>query len=140
MNFIKFIEQIPNITVAKRIASAYVADYRRLDFDEIKECLKKTEKQYTSFENISNKINEIKLDSNQTVRIIYPILLCDYLLNQDDFISPTKDTDSAILNYEKYIVDESNNFDDRKMSKDFALFKHMLDAAWAHNDDISVDD
>jgi len=26
MEFIKFVEQIPNITIAKRIASAYVAD------------------------------------------------------------------------------------------------------------------
>ena len=37
IDFIKFIEQIPNITIAKRVASAYVADYRRLELDEIKE-------------------------------------------------------------------------------------------------------
>ena len=41
MNFIKFVEQIPNITIAKRVASAYVADYRRLELDEIKEFLLK---------------------------------------------------------------------------------------------------
>ncbi|MEE1224715.1 MAG: SAP domain-containing protein [Clostridia bacterium] len=140
MDFIKFVEQIPNITIAKRVASAYVADYRRLELDEIKEFLKKTAKQYTAFENVSNRLDEIKLDSNRAVRIIAPILLRDYLLNQDDFISPTKDTDSAVLNYEKSIVDESNNFDESKISKDFALFKHMLDAAWAYNDDISVDE
>ena len=39
MEFIKFVDQIPNITIAKRIASAYVADYRRLGLDEIKEFL-----------------------------------------------------------------------------------------------------
>ena len=39
MEFIKFVEQIPNITIAKRIASAYVADYRRLDLNEIKSFL-----------------------------------------------------------------------------------------------------
>ena len=27
MDFIKFVEEIPNITKAKRVASAYVADY-----------------------------------------------------------------------------------------------------------------
>ena len=140
MDFIKFVEQIPNITIAKRVASAYVADYRRLELDEIKAFLKKTAKQYTSFENISNRLEEIILDPNRAVRIIAPILLRDYLLNQDDFISSTKDTDSAVLNYEKSIVDESNNFDESKISKDFALFKHMLDAAWAYNDDISVDE
>ena len=49
MDFIKFVEQIPNITIAKRVASAYVADYRRLELDEIKDFLKKTANQYTSF-------------------------------------------------------------------------------------------
>ena len=121
MEFIKFVEQIPNITIAKRIASAYVADYRRLDLNEIKSFLIKTEKQYTSYDNISARLDELKLDSNRTVRIIAPILLRDYLLEQDDFISPCKDTDSAILNYEKEIIDESNNFDINKISKDLSF-------------------
>ena len=140
MDFIKFVEQIPNITIAKRIASAYVADYRRLELDEIKTFLIKTSKQYTSFDNISNRLEELKLDSNRAVRIIAPILLRDYLLDQDDFISPCKETDSAILNYEKAIIDEANNFDASKISKDLALFKHMLDTAWSLNDDISIDE
>lgn len=140
MEFSKFVEQIPNITIAKRIASAYVADYRRLEFDEIKQFLIKTEKQYTSFENISNRLDELKLDGNRAVRIIAPILLRDYLLDRDDFISPCKETDSAILNYEKTIIDESNNFEINKISNDLALFKHMLDTAWALNDDISIDE
>ena len=140
MEFMKLVEQIPNITIAKRVASAYVADYRRLELEEIKTFLKKTANQYTSFENISSRLEEIKLDTNRAVRIIAPIMLRDYLLNQDDFISATKDTDAAVLNYEKSIIDASNTFDTSKMSKDFALFKHMLDAAWAHNDDISVDE
>lgn len=140
MEFVKIVEQIPNITIAKRIANAYVADYRRLEFDEIKEFLIKTAKQYTSYENIVSKLDEIKLDANRAVRIIAPILLRDYLLNQDDFISVCKDTDTAILSYEKDILDESNNFDISKISKDLALFKHMLDTAWAYNNDISVDE
>ena len=140
MDFIKYVEQIPNITIAKRVASAYVADYRRLELEEIKEFLIKTEKQYTSYENIANRLEEVKLDSNRAVRIIAPIMLRDYLLNQDDFISTAKETDDAVISYEKSIIDESNNFDVTKISKDFALFKHMLDAAWLHNDDISVDE
>lgn len=62
MDFIKYIEQIPNVTIAKRIASAYVADHRRLSFEEIKENLQKTEEQYISYKNISNRIAEIQLD------------------------------------------------------------------------------
>lgn len=140
MNFIQYVEQIPNVTIAKRIANAYVADYRRLDFDEVKAFLIKTAQQYTSYENIAARMEELKLDNSRAVRIIAPIFLRDYLLNQDDFISIQKDTDTAILNYEKTIIDESNNFDISKMSKEFALFKHMIDIAWAHNNDISVDE
>ncbi|MBQ7101693.1 MAG: hypothetical protein IJN81_08670, partial [Clostridia bacterium] len=140
MDFIKYIDLIPNITIAKRIASAYVADHKRLDFEECKINLTKTAKQYISYENIAARLDEIKLDSNRAVRIIAPILLRDYLLDQDDFISPCKETDSAILSYEKAIIDESNNFDMSKISKDLALFKHMLDTAWALNDDISIDE
>ena len=140
MDFLTYIEQIPNITMAKKVASAYVADYRRLEIDEIKEFLKKTAAQYTSRENIFNRLEEIKLDPSRAVRIVAPMLLRDYLLNQDDFISSQKETDAAVLNYEQSIVDQSNNFDIAKISRDFALFKYMLDTAWAHNNDVSVDE
>ena len=101
MNFVQYVEQIPNVTIAKRIAAAYVADYRRLDFDEVKAFLIKTAPQYTSVENIAARIEELKLDNNRAIRIIAPIFLRDILLNQDDFISIQKETDSSILNYEK---------------------------------------
>ncbi|MDD4689278.1 MAG: hypothetical protein PHE51_05975 [Eubacteriales bacterium] len=140
MEFIKLVEQTSISVIAKRIASTYVADYRRLSLEEIKSFLVKTAQQYTSAENIADRLNEINLDSNQSVRIIAPILIRDYLLNQDDFISTCKDTDAAILSYEKEIIDESNNFNIDKISKEFALFKHMLDTAWSHNNDISVDE
>jgi len=140
MDFIKYVDQIPNITIARRIASAYVADYRRLDMDETKGFLVKTSKQYTSQENIFSRLDELRLDSNRAVRIIAPILLRDFLLNQDDFISISKETDSAIINYEKTIIDESNNFNINKISKDMLLFKYMLDTAWTLNNDISIDE
>lgn len=140
MNFRNYIEQIPNITIAKRIAAAYVADYRRLGIEEIKMFLDKTAAQYTSVENIAKSLEEIKLDQSRSVRIIAPILLRNYLLDQDDFISTHKESDAAVLAYEQSIVDESNNFDLSKISRDFALFRHMLDTAWAYNDDVSVDE
>ena len=140
MLFKQYVEQISTATIAKRVASAYVADYRRLDVDEIKSFLIKTEQQYISYENISHRLDEIKLDENRAVRIIAPILLRNYLLDQDDFISTCKETESAILAYEQSIVDESNNFDMAKISRDLALFKHMLDTAWQYNNDISVDE
>lgn len=140
MEFVKLVEQFSNVMIAKRVASAYVADYRRLSLDEIKEYLVKTAQQYTSYENIVARLEEIKLDENRGIRIIAPIILREYLLDQDDFISPCKDTDAAVLEYEKSVIDESNNFECAKISRDFALFKYMLDTAWEYNNDVSVDE
>lgn len=140
MNFDNYIENIPNITIAKRIASAYVADYRHLGFDELKQFLIKTSKQYTSCENIAKALDEIKLNSNRAIRIIAPILIRDYLIDQDDFISSYKATESAILNYEKTIVDEANDYDISKACKELLLYKHMLDVAWDRGGDISIDE
>lgn len=140
MDFRSYIDLIPNVTIAKRIAAAYVADYRRLNLDEIKLFLDKTAEQYVSQSNITKCLDDIKLDVNRSVRIIAPILLRNYLLDQDDFISTQRDTDTAVLAYEQSIIDESNNVDFTKVSRDYSLFKYMLDTAWAHNDDISVDE
>ncbi len=139
MTFEKYVEQIANITLAKRIAAAYVADYRRLNLEEIKEFLLKTANQYTSAENIAKQLEELKLNPNRTIRIVTPIFLRDILMNEDDFLSRQKDTDSAILAYERMIIDKSNDFDINKITKEMALFKFILDTAWAHNNDISVD-
>ena len=57
MEFRNYIEQIPNITIAKRIAAAYVADYRRLGIDEIKLFLEKTAAQYVDAQNIAKSID-----------------------------------------------------------------------------------
>ena len=140
MDFRSYIEQIPNITIAKRVATAYVADYRRLGIDEIIQFLEKTAPQYIDPQNIAIRLEELKLDNNRAVRIIAPILLRNYLLDQDDFIATQKSSNAAVLAYEQSMVDQSNNFDVTKMSRDMALFKHMLDTAWAYNDDISVDE
>lgn len=140
MDFRSYIEHIPNITIAKRIAAAYVADYRRLGIDEIKLFLDKTAAQYVDANNIEKSLNELKLDSNRSVRIIAPILLRNHLLDQDDFISTQKNSDAAVLAYEQSIVDQSNNFDLTKTPRDIALFRYMLDTAWAYNNDVSVDE
>ena len=130
----------PNINELKRIASAYVEDCRRLDFQELKNSLLKTEGQYTLYDNISKRLDAFKLHENPAVRIIVPIFLKGCLLDQDDYMSTCKSTEEAILDYEQSIIDESNNFDYKGMSKDFALLKFLLDKAWERGDDISVDE
>ena len=140
MKYQNCVESSPNINELKRIASAYVEDCRRLDFNELKSSLLKTEGQYVSYDNVSKCLDSLKLHENPTVRIIVPIFLKGCLLDQDDYMSPCKVTEEAILNYEQSVIDESNNFDYKGMSKDFALLKFLLDKAWERGDDISVDE
>ena len=140
MNYQKCVELCPNVLELKRIATAYVEDSRRLDFNELKTSLLKTEGQYVSFENVEKQLNKLKLHENPIVRIIVPIMLQSYLLDEDEFTSPCKSTENAILNYEQSIIDEANNFDFKNMSKDYALLRFMLDKAWSYGDNISVDE
>ena len=134
------VENSTNINELKRIASAYVEDCRRLDLQELKNSLTKTEGQYASYDNVALSLDKLKLHENPIVRIIVPIFLKYCLLDEDDYTLPCKAVDEAILDYEQSIIDESNNFDYKSMSKDFALFKFLLDKAWERGDDISVDE
>lgn len=140
MKFLECVDLLSNVNETKRIASAYVEDCRRLNIDELKACIKKVREQYVSENNIFNKINNINLHTNSVVRIIAPILIRDYLLNTDEFLSTCKDTNNAIINYEQSIIDASNNFDYKDMSKELSIFKFILDTAWAHENNISVDE
>ena len=99
MKFLECVDLLSNVNETKRIASAYVEDCRRLNIDELKACIKKVREQYVSENNIFNKINNINLHTNSVVRIIAPILIRDYLLNTDEFLSTCKDTNNAIINY-----------------------------------------
>ena len=140
MKYINCVENSSNVNELKRIASAYVEDCRRLDFNELKNSLVKTEGQYISYDNVVKCLEKLKLHDNPTVRIIVPIFLKAYLIDQDDYMSSCKVTEEAILHYEQSVIDESNNFDYKGMSKDFALFKFLLDKAWERGGDISVDE
>ena len=140
MKYQNCVSNSTNVNELKRIASAYVEDCRRLDFQELKISLLKTEGQYISLDNVAKMLDSLKLHENPVVRIIVPIFLKGCLLDQDDFMSPCKATEESVLNYEQSIIDESNNFDYKGMSKDFALLKFLLDKAWERGDDISVDE
>ena len=140
MKYQNCVELSTNINEIKRIATAYVEDCRRLDFQEIKVSLLKTQGQYTSYENVSKCLDSLKLSENPIIRIVVPIFLKACLLDQDDYMSSCKATEETILNYEQSIIDESNNFDYKGMTKDFALLKFLLDKAWERGDDISSDE
>ena len=140
MNYQNCVSISANVNELRRIATAYVEDCKKLDLNELKASLLKTEGQYVSYENVEKQLNKLKLHDNPIVRIIVPIILQNYLLDEDEFTSLCKTTEEVVLAYEKAIIDESNNFDYKSISKDFALFKFLLDKAWERGEDISVDE
>lgn len=140
MKYTNCVELSINVNELKRIAGAYVEDSRRLNAEELRECLLKTEGQYTSFDNIKKQLNKLKLHVNPAVRIITPIFLKQYLLDEDDFMSASKRTEEKILEYEQTIIDSSNNIDIKSISKEMKLLKFVLDKAWQQGGNISIDE
>ena len=140
MNYQSCVKLSQNFNELKRIASAYVEDCRKLDFNDLKASLIKTEGQYTQYSNIEKQLNALKLHENPIVRIVAPIIIRNYLMDEDEFTSTCKATDEAVIAYEKSIIDEANNIDLKNMSRDFALFRFILDKAWERGDNISVDE
>lgn len=140
MKIFECIELLSNVNETKRIANAYIEDCRRLNLEELKAGLVKTAEQYASALNISKQIKRMNLHTNPVIRIVAPIIMRDYLINVDEFLSPCKVTEDAVVSYEQSIIDASNNFDYKNLSRDFTIFKFLLDTAWAHGSDISVDE
>ena len=140
MKYTNCVDLSININELKRIASAYVEDSRRLSPDELRESLKKTEGQYTSYDNVKKQLDKLKLNANPAVRIITPIFLKRFLLDEDEFMSPCKKTEEKILEYEQTIIDNSNNIDIKSLSREMKLLKFVLDKAWQKGDDISIDE
>lgn len=139
MFFKECVDASQNQYELKRFAGAYVEDCKRLTVDEIKAALLKTEGQYLSLENVTRRLEEFKLDDNPVIRIVTPIFL-KTLLDKDEFLSPCKETENEILAYEQTVIDDSNNFDQKSITRDLALFKFVLDKSWEKEDSISVDE
>src|SRR5690625_3650277 len=143
MNFEKAVDSIPLINDLKRIASAYVIDYRNLDELEIRDALKKTAPQYFHDDNVKKSINYLYFQSDRDSRVLAPIFLKEVLLNKDGHMCPQKETEDEIISFQQEIIDRSNEDitrrnDDRR--KKIELFRFVLETAWDHNDEISIDE
>ncbi len=97
MKLANVIDNIGTITELKRIASAYVIDYRNLSDEELKSALTKTGPQYYFKENLRRTLNELFLSDNRNHRIISNLILKIVLLQKDDFLSPKKETEEEII-------------------------------------------
>lgn len=143
MKLSKVVSSIGTITELKRIASAYVIDYRGLSEEEIKSALIKTAPQYYFEDNVRDTLQEIFLSDNRDQRILFDLMLRKVLIQKDDFMCPKRDTADEVIAYEQSIVNQSNEDLLKKTperSQDLELFKFVLETAWEHNQSISPDE
>ncbi len=143
MNIAKCVRDLSTLTELKRIAGPYVIDYRALTEEEIKDALIKTAPQYYYESNVAAALSKIKLHANRNIRIIGPHILQNIVLQRDEYISPKRATDEDIIKWEQGIVDRSNEDILKKTNertRDLEFMKFVMEAAWDHNDDLSIDE
>jgi hypothetical protein len=143
MNFKSVVQSLSTITDLKRVASAYVIDYRNLSNDEVEEALIKTGPQYYFRDNVEDALNKLLFSEDRDERILTPIMIHYMLLHTDDFKIIQKDLTDAVINYEQDIINRSNDFlsdDKASKSKSYEFFKFVLEVAWERNDSVSADE
>jgi len=143
MKLAKAVDTVGTVTELKRIASAYVIDYRGLSDDEIKAALKKTAPQYYYVENVGKVLEELFLAEDRDLRILSRLMLVRVLLQKDDFMCQKRETEDDILAYEQSVINRSNEDLLKKTperSDEIRLFKFVLETAWEHNASISPDE
>ncbi|MFT5029732.1 MAG: hypothetical protein ACI9VS_002176 [Candidatus Binatia bacterium] len=143
MNFEKAVDNIGTVNELKRIASAYVIDYRGLSEDEIKEALKKTAPQYYFQANVEKAIKECNLNADRENRTLSPLFLKHTVLHKDHFMCSKRETETDIITWEQSIIDRSNEDlfkSGSEKCKNLEFFKFVLETAWEHNDAISPDE
>lgn len=143
MNFKSVVESLSTVTDLKRVASAYVIDYRNLSNDEVTEALLKTAPQYYFRENVEATLKSLMLSENRDERIIAPIIINQILLHTDDFKISQKELTDSVIEYEQRIVNESNEFksnDKSDKGKNLDFYKFALEVAWDKDESISPDE
>lgn len=143
MNIEKCVQNTSTLTELKRIASAYVIDYRGLTEEEIKAALIKTAPQYYNEGHVQRAIENVSANPNRSLRIIGPYLLEHVLLQKDGCICPKKESDEDIIKWEQTVVDQSNEdliLKSSERTKDLELMQFIVGVAWEKDDDLSVDE
>ena len=139
----KLAECVTNVSTfldLKRFANEYVIDYRRLSFEELKAAVIKTSPQFSNIDNLRSVVQFFELNSDRNTRILFYIFVRAVLLNRDDFMETQRKTEDMVLAYEQDIVDLANEFNLEQEIANLDFYRFVVEAAWDHNDDISIDE
>lgn len=140
MRFVDCVKNIGTIPELKRIANAYVIDFKNLNKDELIAALIKTAPQYFFLDNVKKAYESLCLSGNNDERILVDVFLKEILLNKDDYQRSQRATDDEIIAYEQNIIDLSNELDEKSLDGDRKLLNFVLKTAWDQNDDLSPDE
>ena len=141
MKYIDCINNVSTLIDLKRLANKYVFDFRRLPFDELKQAMITTAPQYYNKENLFSVLNnELRLNPNQDIRVLYRIILKQVLLNKDGYSALQKDLEDEVIGYEQSVLDKDNEDEEFFDDKDISLLSFVVNAAWENNSEISVDE
>jgi len=99
--------------------------------------------QYFHPSNVAKAYRELVESDDREQRTLAPIFLGRILLHKDGFISPVRETEDAIIDWEQSLIDASNQNElvaRGQKEKNLNLFKFVLETAWQSNDSISPDE
>lgn len=143
MDFKTIVRNTSTTNELKRVANAYVIDFKSLSKEELEEALIKTAPQYSHRENVEKTLNDCMYHENRNLRTITPILIKHILMNKDDSKFESKKLNEEVIKFEQQVVNRSNEFSISKnhpRKDELELFSFILDVAWESEDLISVDE
>lgn len=143
MDFKTIVKNISTSNELKRIANAYVIDFRSLSKEELEEALIKTAPQYSHKENVEKTLELCLFHDLRNVRTLAPIILKNVLLNKDDYKLESRRLNEEVIKFEQNIVNKSNEFtihNKHPRKDELDLFSFVLDTAWESEDSISKDE
>jgi hypothetical protein len=143
MKLEKAVQNVSTVTELKRVASAYVIDYRNLTDDEIKEALIKTAPQYYYQKNLEKSLSVLFISSERDTRTLSYLILKNVILHKDDFMCPKRELENDIVSWEQSVVDRSNEDLFKKggaKKHNIEMLQFVIETAWENNNAISSDE
>ena len=149
MKFDETIDAIGTQKDLRRVASAYVVDYRNLNETETKEALRKVKPQYLHYDNIAtNLYNAFYNNDSPNLRALSQLIIREILLNEDGFILKAHETEERVMSLEQKIINRSNEIDisdlaaraNMQRKNDLELYYFVLQVAWEYQNTKSPDE
>ncbi len=143
MDFLTIIQNISTTNELKRVASAYVIDFKSWTKQELIDALVKTIPQYYFLSNVQKALDLCIYHENRDIRTLTPVIICQILLNKDDFKRECRKLNEDVIKFEQTMVNKANEFIISKShpkKEALDLFSFVLETAWEHEDSISKDE